>query len=70
MAVARPQPSRFRNVADPTGTTACVRAGWWGDGTLAQIVRRHADQHSDSSPTWVSAEGMVYFMIRRLWFSS
>jgi acyl-CoA synthetase len=49
---------RFRNAVDPDDALAHRAAGWWGDDTLVDHMRRHAAQRPDAS-AYIADDGTL-----------
>lgn len=49
---------RFRNAVDPVDAAEYRAAGWWGDVTLVDHVRRHAAERPDA-PAYVADGGVM-----------
>lgn len=50
----------FRNAVDPESARLFRERGWWGDVTLADHVRRHADTHPDKISYWADQGSLTW----------
>ena len=55
----------FRNAVDPESARLFRERGWWGDVTLADHVRRHADTHPNKISYWADQGSLTWLQLEQ-----